>query len=143
MRSGVDRAQTTPAQGGLVRFIRSRPKEVVVLTTRPVVACVMACALLASAVAAPAVIAAPTDQERYLQSYGAPQVTDDGVAAAEATESYYSSYGPPQDTASGGADWLQTALLSVALALAAIAVIVALRRRRFHTGRRRAARIAV
>lgn len=111
------------------------------LITRPIVACVMACALLASAIAAPAVIAAPTDRERYLASYG--QATDDGVAAAEATESYYSSYGPPQDTTSGGADWLPTALFSVALVLAAIAVVAVLRRRRFHTGRRRTARIAI
>jgi hypothetical protein len=143
MRSGVDRAQTTPAQAGLVRFIRSPAKEVVVPITRPALACLIACALLASAVAAPAVSARPADVERYLASYGTPPVTDDGVAAAEATESYYSSYGPPQDTSSGGADWLPTALLSVALVLAAIAVIVALRRRRLQTGRRPSARIAV
>jgi hypothetical protein len=111
--------------------------------TRPVISCVIACALLASAVTAPAVFAGPLDQERYLESYGAPPATDDGVAAAQAQESYYSSYGPPQDTTSGGADWLPTALFSVALVLAAIAVIVALRRRRFHTGRRPSARIAV
>lgn len=111
--------------------------------TRPVIASVIACALLA-AVAAPAVSARPVDTERYLSSYGTPQATDGGVAAAEAQESYYSSYGPPapQDT-SGAADWLPTALLSVALLLAAIAVVVALRRRRrLHTGRR-TARIAI
>ena len=113
------------------------------LTTRSFISCVVAFALLASAVAAPAVIARPAPEERYLASYGAPPVTEDGTAAAEAAESYYSSYGPPQDTTSGGADWLPTALFSVALVLAAIAAIVALRRRRFHTGRRRTARIAI
>ena len=109
--------------------------------TRPVIASVIACALLA--VAAPAVSARPVDTERYLSSYGTPQATDNGVAAAEAQESYYSSYGAPapQET-SGAADWLPTALLSVALVLAAIAVIVALRRR-LHTSRRRTARIAI
>ena len=113
------------------------------LTTRPVIACVIACALFASAVAAPAVSARPVDTERYLASYGSPQATDDGVAAAKAQESYYSSYGLPQDSASSDADWLPTALLSVALVLAAIAVIAALRRRRLHTSRRRTARIAI
>ena len=113
------------------------------LITRPVISCVVACALLAFAVAAPAAFAAPVPEERYLASYGAPQATDDGTAAAQAQESYYSSYGPPQDTSSGGADWLPTALFSVAVVLAAIAVIAALRRRRFHTGRRPSARIAV
>ena len=113
------------------------------LTIRPVIASVIACAFLA--VAAPAVSAGPVDTERYLSSYGTPQATDNGVAAAEAQENYYSSYGPPapQDSTSGAADWLPTALLSVALVLAAIAVIVALRRRRLHTSRRRTARIAV
>ncbi len=112
------------------------------LVNRPIVVCVMACALLASVVAAPAAIAGPLDQERYLESYGSPPATDDGAAAAQAQESYYSSYGSPQNTSSGGADWLPTALFSVALVLAAIAIIVVLRRRRFHTGRR-TARIAV
>jgi hypothetical protein len=137
-RSSADRAGA-----GWARSLHPLPaKEVVVLVNRPIVVCVMACALLASVVAAPAAIAGPLDQERYLESYGSPPATDDGAAAAQAQESYYSSYVSPQNTTSGGADWLPTALFSVALVLAAIAIIVVLRRRRFHTGRR-TARIAI
>ena len=88
------------------------------------------CALLASAIAAPAAIARPIDQERYLQSYGTAPALDDGTAAAKAQEDYYQSYGPPQNGASDGIDWVPIIAPTVALALAlGIAGAVGLRRR--------------
>jgi hypothetical protein len=115
-----------------------------VSTIRPALACMLACAMLAAAIAAPAATASPTDQERYLSSYGAPPALDGGTAAAQAQEQYYSSYGPlaPQDDASDGVPWLPIVLPAIAVALAAAVVGTTRLRRRDHAGRP-AARVAV
>jgi hypothetical protein len=115
-----------------------------VSTIRPALACVLACAMLASAIAVPAATARPTDQERYLSSYGAPPALDDGTSAAETQEQYYSSYGAPapQDGASDGISWLPIVLPAVAVALTAVVVGTARLRRRHRAARPRA-RVAV
>jgi hypothetical protein len=114
-----------------------------VSTIRPALACMLACAMLAAAIAAPAATARPTDQERYLSSYGAPPPLDDGTAAAQAQEQYYASYGPPapQDHASDGIPWLPIVLPAVAVALAAV-VVGTTRLRIRHRAGRRTARVA-
>jgi hypothetical protein len=115
-----------------------------VSTIRPALACLLASAMLASAIAAPAAIAGQTDYERYLASYGTPQALDDGTAAVEAQEQYYSSYGPPAtpDDTSDGVPLLPIVLPLAAVALAAVVVGTVRLRRRDRAGRPRA-RVAV
>jgi hypothetical protein len=115
-----------------------------VSTTRPALACLLACAMLASAIAAPAAIARPIDQEQYLASYGTPSASANGTAVAEAQEQYYSSYRAPatQGDASYGVPWVPIVLPAVAVALAAAAV-GATRLRRRHGAAQPRARVAV
>jgi hypothetical protein len=115
-----------------------------VSTIRPVLTCLLACAMLASAIAAPAAMAGQTDYERYLASYGELPALDDGAAAAEAQEQYYSSYGSPAtpDDTSDGVPLLPILVPAAAVALAAVVVGTARLRRRDRAGRPRA-RVAV
>jgi hypothetical protein len=115
--------------------------------------CAIVCALLASALAgvAPATAdertqeAAALAQERYYSSYNEPETVGARTSAAEAQERYYSSYGEPEPLTvaqspepSDDTPWLPIAL-SVAIALATVAVSATLARR-LHI-RRRAARV--
>jgi hypothetical protein len=89
---------------------------------------ILACALLVSAIAAPAAVAGPIDKERYLSSYGTP-------SAAEAEEQYYSSYSQPApvgDT-SDGMPWLPI-VLPAAVAALAVAAFGATQFRRSRVG---------
>jgi hypothetical protein len=115
-----------------------------VSTIRPALSCVIACAMLASAIAVPAATARPIDQERYLSSYGPPAALDDGTSAAEVQEQYYSSYGAPapRDGASDGIAWLPIVLPAAAFALTAV-VVGSARLRRRHRAARPRARVAV
>ena len=80
--------------------------------TRTAVACVLACGLLAITAATAA--AAPSPEERYLNSYGSPPAADVSTASAQAQEQYYSSYGTPasHQQPSGETPWLPIALVS-------------------------------
>jgi hypothetical protein len=103
-----------------------------VFITRTTVACVFACGLLAITAATAA--AAPSPEERYLNSYGSPPAADVSTAAAQTQEQYYSSYGTPasRQEPSGEAPWLPIALVSLAIVVAAGAVGATRRRRRPH-----------
>jgi hypothetical protein len=120
-------------------------------THRHTIICAIVCALLASALTgvAPAGANDRTQaalaQERYYSSYGEPETVDARTAAALAQERYYSSYGEAEPLAvaqspepSDDTPWLPIAL-SVAIALATVAVSATLARR-LHI-RRRAARV--
>jgi hypothetical protein len=112
------------------------------LTIRPALACLLACALLAAATAT--AIAEPTDQERYLASYGPAPALDSGTAAAEAQEDYYQSYGPPEPlNVSDGIPWLAIVLPAGVIALAAVVVVGTTRLRRRNRAARPRARVAV
>ena len=113
-------------------------------TIRPALVCLLACAMLAAAIAAPTAIAKPTDQERYLASYGAAPALDGGTAAAEAQEDYYQSYGPPEPlNASDGIPWLAIVLPAGIIALAVVGVVGTTWLRRRHRAARPRARVAV
>jgi hypothetical protein len=109
----------------------------------PILARLLACAMLAFAIAAPAATAAPIDQERYLSSYGAPPALADGTAAAEAQEDYYQSYAPPESRAADGVPWLAIVLPATAVALVAAGAVGATRVRRRNRAARPRERVAV
>ena len=103
--------------------------------TRTAVACVLACGLLAITAATAA--AAPSPEERYLNSYGSPPAADISTTSAQAQEQYYSSYGTPasHQEPSGETPWLPIALVSLAVVVAAGAVAATRRHRRLHAVR--------
>ena len=101
-------------------------------TFRPAIACLLATVMLTGAVAAPAAIARPTAEERYLSSYGEPPALD-----ALAQEQYYSSYGTPepQDSTSDGTAWLPIVLPAAAIVLVGAVLVVGRARHRARAGR--------
>jgi hypothetical protein len=133
----------------------------------PAIGCVLACALLVSAISGtaaaqssdvhhywpgswvqdgPGTQSAARAQERYYASYGEPQPIDAGTAAARAQERYYSSYREPEPltlpqppSPSDDTPWLPIAL-SIAVGLALVTAS-ATHLRRLRIRRRHAARV--